>query len=846
MAARVRPIRRQLLTLVMIPLISLLVLWGFAAYLTVGDGYRLYNQGKLITELAAPAEEILSAIQIERRESMVFLGDPSPQNRATLVRSRTEVDQKIDVYRDTLARRDLQRIAPDRVMELARSVLRAFDDLPAIRSEVDGRSISGRRLMDAFTEIVDPITPFYAAVSTFPDDAVAAEGRALQRLAHAREFRARVDAILAGAIAAGGFTEETYVQFVQAVGVMRAEYHETYVQMTDLYRREVDKFFSQDLYVTLTRIEDRVIATRGQGSIPIDAERWREYNTTALAQLSDFQLDLAVYIDKHAKPPAYRIFARILVTGLIGVIAVAATILVSLRIAARLADRLRDLAQSAHTLADEQLPSVVERLRRGEKVDVDAEAPDIAGSSSTDEIGEVGRAFNAVRRTAIAAAVEQAQLRAGISNVFLNIARRSQTLVRSQLARLDVMERKTVNPDELADLFAIDHLATRMRRYAENLVILGGGRPGRTWGRPVSMQEVLRGAASEAEHYERVRVQPIPPVVLDGAVVSDVIHLVAELIDNATSFSPPHTTVQVSGQMVPHGFVVEIDDRGLGMSEQDLAAANKWLADPPEFTVLALSDTPRLGMFVVARIAARHGIKVSLRRSPYGGITAIVLIPSHLVAEAGAEHRLNRGQAGSASDRAGSADTESSDEAPERVPVGAGVRAAVTGGERSALEGDTLAVPVYRRPGGAAPAPSSTPASQPAQSSPAPAHDGHDDDATAQLPAAQSTTAPPTHQPGQHESTSDGGKEPPRRTHLGLPVRVRQARLAPGLRNSPGPRPAVSTEPPARSPEEVRRMMSAYQRGTLRGRSQSPDTISVLSTPDTSRPAASGPADEES
>ncbi|PZM98128.1 MAG: hypothetical protein DIU79_00840, partial [Actinobacteria bacterium] len=832
---------RQLLTLVMIPLISLLVLWGFATYLTVGDGYRLYNQGRLINDLAAYAEEILSAVQIERRESMVFLGDPSPENRTTLVRARTAVDQKIEVYRDTLERRDIQRITPDRVMALARTVLEAFDDLPAIRSEVDGRSIGGRRLMDAFTDLVDPITPFYSAVSTFPDDAVAAEGRALQRLAHARELRARVDAILAGAIAAGGFTEETYVQFVQAVGVMRAEYHETYVQMTDLYRREVDKFFAQDLYVTLARIEDQAIATRGQGPIPIDAERWREYNTTALAQLSDFQLELAVFIEEHAKPSAYRIFGRILVAGLLGLIAVVATIIVSLRIANRLADRLRDLAQSARTLAEEQLPSVVERLRHGEKVDVDAEAPDIGETPDADEIGEVGRAFNAVRRTAIATAVEQAQLRAGIANVFLNIARRSQTLVRNQLARLDVMERKTVNPDELADLFAIDHLATRMRRYSENLVILGGGRPGRNWGRPVSMQEVLRGAASESEHYERVRVQPIPPVVLDGAVVSDVIHLVAELIDNATSFSPPHTTVLVSGQMVPHGFVVEIDDRGLGMSEADLAAANKWLADPPEFTVLALSDTPRLGMFVVARIAARHGIKVSLRRSPYGGITAIVLIPPHLVAEAGAEHRLTQRSAGSP-DRGGA--NAEADDAPERVPVGAGVRAAATGGEKSPLEADTLAVPVYRR-GGPAPAPAqaSPPAQQPSPLTPV--RDKGSDDAAARQ-AAGTTPSTPTSTRSTGQQESDGGQEPPRRTHLGLPVRVRQARLAPGLRNSPGPMATISTEPPARSPEEVRRMMSAYQRGTMRGRSQSPDPVSLPSTSNTTSPAVSGPADEES
>ncbi|SDY37745.1 Signal transduction histidine kinase [Micromonospora pattaloongensis] len=804
----------------MIPMISLLALWGFATYLTVGDGYRLLNQGRLITEFAAPAEEILGAIQGERRDSMVFLADPSVENRTHLIRSRTLVDQKVDAWRSAMARDDVQRITPERVMRLARVQLAALDGLAALRSDVDGRSVAPVALMAGFTDIVDPITPLYAAVASFPDDEVSAEGRALQRLAHARELRARADAVLANALAARGFTDDSYVQFVQAVGLMRAEYHEAYVQMTGLYRREMDANFAKEPYPWLARMENAAIATGGAGRIPVDANRWREQNAAALAQLSDFQLDLAVHVEEHAKAPAYLIFARILVAALIGLIAVVATVLVSVRIARRLANRLRDLSADAHALADTQLPAVVDRLRHGEEVDVEAEAPVLRRSA--DEIGEVGDAFNTVRRTAIATAVEQAQLRAGIRNVFLNIARRSQTLVKKQLGLLDVMERKTVDPEELADLFQVDHLATRMRRYAENLVILGGGRAGRNWGKPVGMQEVLRGAASEAEHYERVRVLPIPPVLLDGAVVSDVIHLVAELIDNATAFSPPHTTVQVSGQMVPHGFAIEVDDRGLGMSETDLAAANGWLTDPPEFNVLALSDTPRLGMFVVARIASRHGIRVSLRQSPYGGITAIVLVPPHLVAEAGAEHRLGRDDAVEAPTPAGAATGDAEPE--ERVPVGAGVRAAATGDDRATVDVDTVAVPVYTPP----------------LRSVDPGH------RTAPRPPAQRTG--PAAPSGSTGPGSGPAAEPqPDKTHLGLPVRVRQARLAPGLRDATRPTPPEAQPlQPARSPEEIRRMMSAYQRGTARGRGQITDDADLPPTPDSTSTAEAGHADEES
>lgn len=826
MAHRVRPIRRQLLILVIIPLISLVGLWGFATYLTVGDGYRLYNQGKLITQLAAPAEEILGAIQGERRASMVFLAEPSEQNRTDLTRARAQVDQKIAAYRATLQRSDVQSIAPDRVITLAQAQLTALNNLPALRSDVDGRRIGGQKLMDGFTDLADPITPLYSAVATFPDDQVSAEGQALQRLAHARELRARVDAVLAGALANGRFTGDEYVQFVQAVGVMRAEYHEAYVQMTAQYRREVDSFFAKDPYVSLARMEDSAIATGGSGRIPVNADRWRTDNTTALAQLSDFQLHLAVFVEEHAKVPAYLIFARILVAGLIGLIAVVVTVMVSLRIARRLAKRLRGLSTSAHTLSDVQLPDVVERLRRGGQVEVDVEAPVL--SQGADEIGEVADAFNAVRRTAIRTAVEQAELRAGIRNVFLNIARRSQTLVKKQLGMLDAMERKTVDPEELAELFRVDHLATRMRRYAENLVILGGGRPGRSWGRPVAMQEVLRGAASEAEQYERVRVLPFPAVMLSGSVVSDVIHLVAELIDNAATFSPPHTTVQVSGQMVPHGFAIEVEDRGLGMSETDLTAANGWLADPPEFNVLALSESPRLGMFVVARIAARHGIRVALRSSAYGGVTAIVLVPTHLVAESAAAQELARRDAEAAAAEAAAqaaAQAAAADKPEDVALVGAVVGAAAEQpgplrADRSegVREMDTAALPLY------------TPPEQ--RRSPDPGD-------------AKKTAAPvPPASP-----SGNGARAPEQKsaqTHVGLPVRVRQARLAPGLRDEPNPAAAPPAPAQSRSPEEVRQMMSAFQRGTARGRQPITDEADLPSTLDETSPAAAEPADEES
>ena len=269
---------------------------------------------------------------------------------------------------------------------------------------------------------------------------------------------------------------------------------------------------------------------------------------------------------------------------------------------------------------------MVGRLRRGENVDVNAEAP--ALRIGRDEIGRVGQAFDLVRQTAIRAAVEEARLRQGLNDVFRSLARRSQSLLHRQLTLLDQMERRATDPEALDDLFRLDHLTTRMRRHAEGLVILAGAPPGRGWSSPVRMVDVMRGAIAEVEDYARVSVATRSQAALAGSAVADVIHLLAELIENATTLSPPYTSVRVSGDTVANGFVIEVEDRGLGMSPTRLAELNDRLANPPEFNP---SDSEQLGLFVVSQLAKRHGIRVTLKASPYGGTAAIVLIPQHLV-----------------------------------------------------------------------------------------------------------------------------------------------------------------------------------------------------------------------
>jgi signal transduction histidine kinase len=322
------------------------------------------------------------------------------------------------------------------------------------------------------------------------------------------------------------------------------------------------------------------------------------------------------------------ILLRLFLVGGAGLAAVLISALLLLGFGNRITRELTGFRTAVRALADERLPALVSRLRQGEDVDVAVEAPPLALRTRTREVTETAEAFSAVQRTAIEAAVGQAQLRKGVSNVFRSLARRNQSLLQRQLKMLDGMERATHDPEALAQSFRLDHLTTRMRRQAEGLIILSGSAPGRGWRQPVPVVEVLRGATGEIEDYVRVDLVTDSRDFIPGTAVADVTHLLAELIENAVLYSPPHTRVQVKASRVANGYVVEIEDRGLGIPAETLDVLNERLARPPEFD---LADSDQLGLFVAGRLAARHEIKVSLRGSPYGGTSAIVLMPHRLV-----------------------------------------------------------------------------------------------------------------------------------------------------------------------------------------------------------------------
>jgi signal transduction histidine kinase len=330
-----------------------------------------------------------------------------------------------------------------------------------------------------------------------------------------------------------------------------------------------------------------------------------------------------------AQPPGRRtdIDAAVLAGAALLVVLVA--VILTGRFARRVSGEVRELAAAARLLAGDRLPQAVEALRDGERSAADAaRLPAPWTEPTVTEIAATATAIADMYHSAVQAATAEAGLRSGFRQILVSLGRRNQSLLQRQLRIIDTLERQAPSPGALAELFALDHLTTRMRRHAESLTILSGVASGRTWSGPVPIIDVMRAAAAEVEDYTRVTVISDSPEAVAAPAVTDMIHLLAELIENATLFSPSNTRVELRGERVANGFAVEVEDRGLGIPADQLAELNAKLIDPPDFD---LADPDRLGLFVVARLAARHAVHVSLAPSPYRGTKAVVVVPDSVM-----------------------------------------------------------------------------------------------------------------------------------------------------------------------------------------------------------------------
>lgn len=790
MNTRSWPIRSKIIALVIVPLAALMALWIFATTLTIGPALNLLAAQNLLDNVGVPGEALVRELTHERRLSLIYLAGGGDTE---LREQRKRTDEAVAEFRSRVTRDSVREDLSDVLAARLDQTLTALDILPTARDSIDRHQMDKSGALGLYSSIIASAFQAFSVLATLPDEDITRQARALTMLGQARELLSQADALVAGAYTAGEFTAAEHAQFVQLIGSRHYLSSIAVAELPATTRVTYQQMTESEPFVRMQEMEEKLIV--GGTTLPdIAPEAWRSTHEAVQQQMREFELGTSDVMAEASIPVAVGVLLRLLFAGVLGLVAIIVSIVVAVRIGRTLVRRLTGLRGAALELANERLPSVVERLRRGEAVDVAAETPDL--SYGDDEIGQLAMAFREVQRTAVQSAIDEAAARQGLNEVFLNIARRSQTLLHRQLALLDKMERRTTDPEELEDLFRVDHLATRMRRHAEDLVILAGANAGRTWRNPIPMIDVIRGAVSEVEDYVRIDIISVQPAATVGRAVADVIHLLAELIENATLFSPPHTRVRISGQEVPNGYVIEIEDRGLGMAAEEIKEANCKLASPPEFDP---ANSARLGLFVVARLAARHGVQVQLRQSAYGGITAVVLLPHEIVVPA------------------------------DKIPPTTHVQAAV------AVPVPAAALPAARDLDATQEIPLERPDPQPI---------------TCRRRLAQHRGIAP--QPGDvpvpttdrrsagEKSVSDDRPSPTYElSSEGLPRRRRQRRAAPQQRMlTTLVRPRIGDPPVARTPDQIRAAMSALQAGTLRGRREA-ETASAILEPNVDGPGVS-------
>ena len=387
---------------------------------------------------------------------------------------------------------------------------------------------------------------------------------------------------------------------------------------------------------------NKMVEAIGSGAGPrklrsegITTESWFATSTATFDAYRSIEKQLTRHAVEESEQIAADARRDAIINSVIVLVALLFAFIIAGRMARSMSRSMRTLRTAAFDVAEQRLPMLVDQLSRTDPGRVDTRVQPIP-ITSRDEIGEVARAFDQVHREAVRLAAEQALLRGNVNAIFTNLSRRNQGLIERQLELVTDMENHEADPDQLESLFRMDHLATRMRRNGENLLVLAGEEPGRRWTEPVPLVDILRAASSEVEHYERIEITGIPETEIHGQVVNDLVHLLAELLENATSFSSPQTKVRVTATRLPDGrLMTEIHDKGIGLTAEDFADINHKLANPP--TVDA-AVSQRMGLFVVGRLADRHGIRVQLRPAgEQAGTTSLVMLPDAITHGGGGE-----------------------------------------------------------------------------------------------------------------------------------------------------------------------------------------------------------------
>ncbi|GID98100.1 histidine kinase [Amorphoplanes digitatis] len=620
-------IRSKLALILFVPLLAVLAL-ATVRLVDVGGRALDARQVEDLTRLSTDISRLTQYLHKERMAAAQYLADPAAKPdgfNAAIEQS----DARIQEY--TADRAELDE-PPAAVADRLTRIDDHLQTMDATRTKITDRDeIAISEAVLRYSVVITDLVGYGEVLSQYAGEGTVADSlRAVSAFARAKAGTAEQEAVAYAARASGDLSAEQLSVFTATQTSQQEALEGFALVATPAQRSLVDNTVTGDAVNLADGIATRLSRsdpiepleiTQSFGAV-VDLMRWAEQRLE--------QQTLAEAVDESSSVARQAAVETSLVL-LTLILAVALAVV----LARSLNQSLRRLREGALAVANRDLPDAVARLRDARNLgdggadDIVRQVRDPIRLNNRDEVGQVAQAFNVVHREAVRIAAEQAALRTSVSAMFLNLARRSQSLVDRMIGELDQIERGEEDPKRLAQLFELDHLATRMRRNDENLLVLAGADSSAPRREDALVVDALRAAQSEVELYNRIEFGTVDTDISIMAVaVNDVVRLVAELLDNATRFSPPNTVVVADGRRIRDYVVIQVEDRGLGMSEEQMDSLNRRLAETPDVDVAAFR---LMGLAVVSRLASRYGIRVELRANIEGGTVAQVVLPNHIV-----------------------------------------------------------------------------------------------------------------------------------------------------------------------------------------------------------------------
>nr|WP_281272987.1 nitrate- and nitrite sensing domain-containing protein [Streptomyces reniochalinae] len=630
MALRNWHISTRLVSLLALPVIAATTLGGLRISDSLQNVDQLDNM-KRLTEMTEQATELAAALQEERDRSAGPLVSTGNQKDDVVVGAREDTDKAFQSFKETTGDID----GSDKVMAGVQStvldITRQLTAINTIRERAYENPEYVSQTVTSYNQLIESLLSLSQDMAQATSNSeMIRSTRALAAFSSAKEY-----ASIQRAIISAGLAHQPTPKLSESDRLFARTATDSEGAELDSFGQiygagETDELLKplggSDVNVVMAnKYRDRMLhspdAIKKQRRTYVD---WMDQDESKIQAMRKIEHTLLEKMEQQARELRSEAQREALISGALILLVLGISLVGAFVVARSMVRSLRRLQDTAQDVARKRLPELVKQMSEAEPQDVDTSVESV-GVHSRDEIGKVASAFDDVHREAVRLAGEQALLRGNVNAMFTNLSRRSQGLIQRQLSLISELESREADPDQLSSLFKLDHLATRMRRNGENLLVLAGEEPGRRWTRPVPLVDVLRAAASEVEQYERIELNSVPATEVAGRVVNDLVHLLAELLENATSFSSPQTKVKVTGHALPDGRVlIEIHDTGIGLSPEDLSAINERLANPPTVDV---SVSRRMGLFVVGRLSLRHGIRIQLRPSDSGGTTALVMLP---------------------------------------------------------------------------------------------------------------------------------------------------------------------------------------------------------------------------